>query len=486
MFAFAIADFRGNSPELFLVRDRWGIKPLYFSWQDQKLGFASTPGALLDLPWIKKSIDKQSLAHFLRFAHFPQNESVYKDINQVLPGTYFHYKNSKLESKRYFHPSEIITNHSSDANNMDAVLESAVERQMVSDTEVGCFLSGGIDSSLLVSYASKLQPNLKTFSIGYAEKAFDETPYAEAVAKHFGTNHFSFKVGPQDLQKRVVDLPTHFDQPLGDPTILPTLFLAEYTSKEVKVVLSGDGADELFCGYPHQAALIKLKFFSRLPKLIRQALTPSILGKISTLMRFENESDWIENFIGILGPLDQKDLHKIILNNPPFQTVVGKILIEPEMKNIPWPQKIEQIYLRTFLTDTVLAKTDRAGMAYGLEARVPFLDDEVTQYAGNLAFKHKLNGLNSKTILRNLLQTKLPGNLHQRTKQGFSIPLRDWYRGAWKGWLEHTLDKDRLKLEGIFDGAEIAKIMAQHQSGKINHSHLLWCLMSFQLWHERQ
>jgi asparagine synthase (glutamine-hydrolysing) len=293
-------------------------------------------------------------------------------------------------------------------------------------------------------------------------------------------------VGPIDLQKRVVDLPTHFDQPLGDPTILPTLFLAEYTSKEVKVVLSGDGADELFCGYPHQAALIKLKFFSSLPKFLRQAMTPSFLGKISTLMRFENEADWIENFIGILGPLDQKHLHQLILNNPSVQTVVGKILSEVEMKNISWPQKIEQIYLRTFLTDTVLAKTDRAGMAFGLEARVPFLDDEVTKFAGNLDFKHKLNGLTSKSILRNLLKSKLPGNLHQRKKQGFSIPLRDWYRGAWKDWLEYSLDKDRLEREGIFDGAQIAQIMREHQSGKINHSHLLWCLMSFQLWHERQ
>jgi asparagine synthase (glutamine-hydrolysing) len=162
MFAFAIADFRGDTPELFLVRDRWGIKPLYFSWYDQKLGFASTPSALLDLPWVKKNIDKNSLAHFLRFAHFPQNESVYKDINQVIPGTFFHYKDSKLESKRYFHPSEIMTNHISDAGNIDSVLESAVDRQMVSDTDVGCFLSGGIDSSLLVAYASKMHPKLKT------------------------------------------------------------------------------------------------------------------------------------------------------------------------------------------------------------------------------------------------------------------------------------------------------------------------------------
>lgn len=487
MFAFAIADFRGITPQLFLVRDRWGIKPLFYSWQQGNLAFASTPGSLLELPWINKTLDREALAHYLRFAHFPQAESVYRDIRQVLPGNYFHLAKETLQAHRYYHPSEIIDpNNFSNPKDLDAILKRAVTRQMVSDTEVGCFLSGGIDSSLLVSYASQINPKLKTFSVGYAESAFDETPHAASVAKHFNTHHFSYKLSPQDLQKRAYNLPLFFDQPLGDPTILPTLFLAEYTSREVKVVLSGDGGDELFCGYPHQAALIKLKLFTQAPYFLRQMLTPSFLGKVGTLMKFQNEAEWMENFIGILGPLPPQHLQLLMQSKIPYQGVVDKILAEREMKKLPWPKLVEQVYLRTFLPDTVLAKTDRAGMAYGLEGRVPFLDDEVTQFAGSLKLKHKLDGLTSKAILRDLLRSKLPGNLYHRKKQGFSIPLRDWYRGPWRSWLEENLSKERLQKEGIFNGDAVAEIMREHQSGKINHSHLLWCLMSFQLWHEQQ
>lgn len=487
MFAFAIADFRGSFPQLYLVRDRWGIKPLFYSWKQGHLAFASTPGSLLKLPWINKALDSEALAHYLRFAHFPQEESIYRDIRQVLPGNFFHLQKGSLQSHRYFHPTEIIhPNNFSNPNELDEILNRAVTRQMVSDTDVGCFLSGGIDSSLLVSYASKMHPKLKTFSLGYAETEFDETPHAQAVASYFNTHHFSFKIGPEDLQKRAADLHQYFDQPLGDPTILSTLFLAEYSRKEVKVALSGDGGDELFCGYPHQAALIKLKSFTHVPHFMREILTPSFLGKTSTLMKFQNEAQWMENFIGILGPLPPQRLQKLLQNKIPYNSVVQKILDETQMQKLSWPKKVEQVYLRTFLADTVLAKTDRAGMAYGLEARVPFLDDEVTQFAGSLKLKYKLKGLTSKIILRELLRSKLPGDLYRRKKQGFSVPLRDWYRGAWRSWLEETLSKERLERDGIFNAAEIAKVMQEHQSGKINHSHLLWCLMSFQLWYEQQ
>ncbi len=487
MFAFAIADFRSSTPQLFIVRDRWGIKPIYYSWKNDRLAFASTPKSLLELPWISKSISSEALAHYLRFAHFPQDESIYQDIHQVLPGTYFHWEKGAMQLHRYFHPSEIIhPSEISNSENIDSIFFNAIERQMVSDTEVGCFLSGGVDSSLLVSYASKINPRLKTFSLGYAETAFDETPHAEQVAKNFGTNHFSFKASSADLKKRVHDLPLHFDQPHGDPTILPTLFLADYTSREVKVVLSGDGGDELFCGYPHQAALIKLKSFAHAPHFIRKALTPSFIGKASTLMSFNNKAEWMANFIGILGPLPPEKLGSLMLQKNSYQGIVEKLLIEKEMQKLSWPQQVEQIYLRTFLPDTVLLKMDRASMAYGLEARVPFLDDEITQFAGSLELKYKLKGLKSKVILRDLLKNKLPGNLHLRKKQGFSIPLKDWYRGDWKNWLENTLSKERLQRDGIFNGDEITKLIREHQSGKLNHSHLLWCLMSFQLWYENQ
>lgn len=486
MFAFAVIDFRNSKPVFYLVRDRWGIKPLYYSWQKGRLAFASTPGALLALPWIKKDIDQNAIAHYLRFAHFPQIESIYVEIKQVLPGTYFKWQNENLTQERYFHPTEIITNSPSDPTQIDKVLRNAVERQMVSDTEVGCFLSGGIDSGLLVSYASKIQPKLKTFSLGYSETEFDETPHAEKMAQYFGTKHFSFKIGPEDLQKRAYELPHFFDQPLGDPTILPTLFLAEYTCREVKVALSGDGGDELFCGYPHQAALIKLNFFSSIPLSIRNSLTPKILGKVSTLMQFETKAEWIENFIGILGPLERFELENVLQKNLSSRGIVQALLDEKQMINLTWPQQVEQVYLRTFMSDTVLTKADRAGMAYGLEARVPFLDDEVTQFAGSLPLQYKLDGLKSKAILRNLLKEKLPGNLHQRKKQGFSIPLRDWYKGAWKTWLASTLDEKKLQSQGIFSGPAVAQLIKEHHGGKINHSHLLWCLMSFQLWYEQQ
>jgi asparagine synthase (glutamine-hydrolysing) len=346
-------------------------------------------------------------------------------------------------------------------------------------------LSGGIDSSLITHYAKEVNPKLKTFSLGYREKDFDETSFAETCAKYFKTDHHSFKVSSEELRDLAHTLITNFDLPHGDPTILPTLFLAKYSSIYVKVALSGDGGDELFTGYPHQAALYRLSFFTHFPKWIRDLSTPELLGKISILMQFSNKAEWLENFIGILGPLPENRQRNILIKVQEKDSIVQKILDETSMRKLDWFHQVEQVYLKTFLPDTVLHKTDRATMAYGLEARVPFLDDEMVSFAGMLNREQKLHFQKSKAILRNLLKSKIDQGLHQRKKQGFSIPLKEWYNGPWKSWLSETLNEKKIIEQNILNIDEIKKILNEHEKGIYNHSHLMWCLMSFQLWYDQ-
>ncbi len=512
MFAFAILDARaGGLPTVHLVRDRFGIKPVFFCVKSGRFAFASELKPLLRPDWVSRDLDLDSLAQFLKFSHVPSPRSIFRDIRQLEAGRFLTVRAGEVEEHHYYdrtgvsrrgslHPEKPpVKTEDQWLSELDTTLKSVVARQLESDVPVGCFLSGGIDSSLLaLTQAALTTQPIDTFTIAYREREFDESQFAREVARAIGSRHHEITVTAPDLISLVSDMPDHFDQPFADPTLLPTLILARGAREHVTVALSGDGADELFFGYPYQRALMRLAAFSRLPRSVRGTAL-KIARPLGRLLNHEKAQQWrklmdvlhhtsepelFQNFIGTIGPLRADRMAKLV----PGASHSAPVPFEsfwPELAGLDWRAKIDQVFLRTFLTDTVLTKTDRAGMAYGLEARVPFLDDQMVDFSARLPFEFKSRPGQSKYLLRRLLASKLPGNLAQRRKQGFSIPLRDWLRSEMRPLLKECLDPARLRKQGLLDADEVGRLVDEHLNVRANHSHLLFSLMTFQLWKER-
>jgi asparagine synthase (glutamine-hydrolysing) len=374
-----------------------------------------------------------------------------------------------------------------------------VSRQLVSDVPVGVFLSGGVDSSLLTLAATEVSGKaIDTFTIAYDEKEFDEGPFAREVAARAGSRHHEIKVGPKDLLNLIQDMPIFFDQPFADPTLLPSLILAKEARKVVTVGLSGDGGDELFFGYPYQRALQSMQRFRHTPLVLRKLVLglasipahtlPTRLlqqwRKLNEILRYRNDSELLQYFIGTIGPVSLGRLEKLICGYTLSDKTQFYKMVQ-EISDLPWLQQVEQTFLRTFMCDTVLTKTDRTGMAYGLEGRVPFLDDEMVNFSANLPDHYKFRKGPSKYLLRKLLQTKMPGDLAFRKKRGFSIPLREWLNSDLRPLMDEYLDETRLTRDGLFDAKEVSRLVKEYRSGYANHSHLLFSFITFQLWKER-
>ncbi len=510
IFAFGLCDLRAGSPVLYLVRDRFGTKPLLYTQREGRMAFASELKPLLEVPWIPRIVDRRMLFYFLKFSHVPAPHSILADVRQVRPGTWLRFDGDEGREGVYWDPIEISrvpdqTGRSEEdwLDELEDLMRRVVKRQRVSDVPLGCLLSGGIDSSLLtMACASSNGSPIETFSIGYRETEFDETPYAREVAEAFGTRHRELIVGPEDLRGLIADVPTFFDQPFADPTLLPSLLLAKFARERVTVALSGDGGDELFFGYTHHQALYHLRRVAGLPAGLRRAVfaaADGLLGilptqalglavqqarKASQILQFRDEAELFSYFIGTIGPMRLDRLAEIVVEKPDLSRPFFEGILQ-ELHGLPWQEKIDQIFLRSFLPDTVLAKTDRAGMAYGLEARVPFLDDEMVAFSARLPFEFKFRGGTKKYLLRRLLARRLPGRISRRSKQGFSIPLREWFRGELKYLLDEHLDETRLGREGYFEPRAVRRLVDEHLGKRANHSHLLWSLVSFQMWQAR-
>ncbi|MCM2280120.1 MAG: asparagine synthase (glutamine-hydrolyzing) [Oligoflexia bacterium] len=523
MFALALWDGREGRRELILARDPFGVKPLFYSITggagSRRLAFASELKPLLQLPWIGRELDRESVFQFLKFSHVPNPRSILKEVRQLRPGTWLRYSERGVEEGRLAIRAETARDHGASGEKesrdeasllreLDRVLTESVRRQLVSDVPVGCFLSGGVDSSLLIAACGASGSAIETFSIGYREKEYDETGYARQVAEAFGTRHHELVAGPRDYIDLVPEVPEFFDQPFADPTLLSSVLLARFARERVKVALSGDGGDELFFGYPYQRALLHLWPVEALPGAARRALFGAAgrllsglgnLGargrslqqamKLADILRFESQAELIQSFIGTVGPLPLARLAELVPGDFGLEGPYHGPLIE-SLAGLPRDQRITQVYLRTFLVDTVLAKTDRATMACGLEARVPFLDREMAAFAARVPFELKLRRGILKYLPRRLLAGKfrergLPTDLAWRAKQGFSIPLREWLRTDLKYLVDEYLDEERLRREGLFAPKAVRGLVREHLQERANHSHLLWSLISFRMWKER-
>jgi asparagine synthase (glutamine-hydrolysing) len=501
MFAFAIWD--GRCRKLLLARDRLGIKPLYYFVNDRCLIFGSELKALLQHPEVPRAIDLEALDRFLTCEYIPAPRSIFQDIHKLLPGHILMLQEGHAAIRQYwdlrFHTVEEPEAELGDA--LYDLLQDAVRMRLVSDVPLGALLSGGIDSSSIVCLMSEImdQP-VQTFCIGFDDPSYNESTYARRVAAHFGTEHHELTIQP-DVVTLVEGLVRYLDEPLADVSVFPTYLVSQLARRQVTVVLSGDGGDELFAGYDWYIAAQMARYYRHLPAAVRTGWLPRLLdcmpptarkkGLVNKLKRFVEGARLPAALQHFCWNIFMSEATKRHLYTEDLQRLVAPVeayadfiayLLAAEAADPLWQQQYADI--KTFLVDDILVKVDRMSMANSLEVRTPFLDYRVVEFAAGLPSHLKLRGWHTKYVLKQCMATRLPGEILTRRKEGFSIPMKNWLRQELSPLMQDVLSPARLKREGLFNPAYVDKLKAEHLQGTANHSHQLWSLMMFEIWRE--
>ncbi len=517
MFAFGLWDRREQM--LHLVRDRIGEKPLYYGWVGEVFLFGSELKTLRAHPAWYGEIDRGALALFMRLSYVPTPYSIYKGIYKLVPGTIFSVSLHQQEGKvtTYWSAKEVaetgvknpFTGSETEAlTTLEELLREAIAGQMIADVPLGAFLSGGIDSSLVVALmqAQSTAP-VKTFTIGFQEAAYNEAGFAKAVAEHLGTDHTELYVTPAETMAVIPKLPSLYDEPFADASQIPTFLVSELTRRKVTVSLSGDAGDELFGGYN--------RYFWSQNIWDKVGWMPQELRKVAALgITTISPSSWDAAFQGLSPVLPERfkqrvpgdKLHKLaealVVEHPEamyrnlvssWKTPSEVVLNSHEPETILTDKKqwaalpdfvLRMMYLDlvTYLPDDILVKVDRAAMGVSLETRVPYLDHRVVEFAWRLPLTLKIRDGKGKWLLRQLLYKYVPPALIERPKSGFGIPIVDWLRGPLRDWAEALLDEKRLQQEGFFDALAIRTKWKEHLSRQRNWQYYLWPVLMFQAW----
>jgi asparagine synthase (glutamine-hydrolysing) len=491
MFAAAVWD--ADRGRLVLARDPYGIKPLYYSEAGGELTFASELRA-----FPRGEIDLDALEAFLAFNSVPGPLTIFKGVRKLPPGHALVWENGRSELVRYARPAPVAAGELRDDDEAELVeelrarLRDSVRAHLVSDVPVGVLLSGGVDSSMLAALAAEESSEpLRTFSIGFEERSFDELGDARMVAERYGTEHRELVLRP-DAALLLPALADAFDEPFADSSALPTYLVSQLAAEDVKVALSGEGGDELFGGYytyaadmlaqrTGWAAPILRPVVERLPSSSKRAsfdYRAKRFVRAAHLPPLERHHGWKE----IFSPAAREELtgrqdgfDPVDLLRTRFDETEGAELLA----------RLQDVDLGTYLVDDLLVKTDRASMAHSLEARVPFLDPVVTNFALSLPSRHKVRGLRKKVLLRKAAAPLVPPELLRRRKRGFSIPAAAWLRGELEPFARDTLSPDTLHRQGFFRPETVTRLIDDHVAGREDLSRQLWGLLAFTLWHER-
>jgi asparagine synthase (glutamine-hydrolysing) len=496
MFAFCLVDGRTN--EAFLVRDPMGIKPLYYAATDRGLFFASELGALLDAAVVPFAIDRAALQAYLQLDYVPAPMSMIRGVRKLVGGEVLRSGAEGSISIRTFQALEAearVGSFDDDLRELDVRLRAAVRRQLVADVPVGVLLSGGLDSSIVAQAAvEESGSRVTTFSIGFEQPTFDERRYFLEVAGHLDTDHQFEVLDARAMLDLLPSVAAMTSEPLADGSILPTALLSRFTRRSVKVALSGDGADELFGGYPTYRVQRLGAIASRAPRLIRDAAF-----RAAGLLRptYENFSlDFkTRKFLGglhrdpvlrherWLGSFVPEDLPELL----PCFDAEAQVALEDQLRAVQSGRLGLEKLLRTdqrfYLQDQVLVKVDRASMASSLEVRVPFLDHEIVTFARALPHDRKVKGRDFKHILKRYAETRLPESVVKRQKKGFGAPLGAWFRGELRDFVSDSLAPE--KIAGLFHPEPVGRLLDEHFSGRIDHRKLIFNLLTFVLWCDR-
>src|SRR3954464_4821095 len=497
MFSIAIWDARTG--RLVLARDRFGIKPLYYRVAGGQLSFASELKALLRQPGFSREIDPAALEAFLAFNSIPAPLTIFSEARKLPAGHTLVAEGGEVEIHRYARPTpvpadQVRTEGDEElAEELRGRLRDSVRAHLVSDVPVGVLLSGGIDSAAIAALAAQeTSEALRTFSIGFEERSFDELSDARLVAERYGTRHRELVLRP-DAALLLPALADAFDEPFADSSALPTYLVSQLAAEDVKVALSGEGGDELFGGYYTYAADLLAQRVGGLARLARPAVErlPTSTARASLDYR-------AKRFVRAahLPPLERHHGWKEIFSPDARAELTGrKSSFDPvdvlraryeETEGADELARLQDVDLGTYLVDDLLVKTDRASMAHSLEARVPYLDTVVTNLALALPTRHKVRGLGKKVLLRKAAAPLLPREIVQGKKRGFSIPAAAWLRGDLQAFARETLSAGALERQGFFEPHVVQRLLDDHVAGREDLSRQLWGLLAFTLWHERQ
>ncbi len=513
---FAIALWDRHERVLYLVRDRLGIKPLYWARFGDTLIFGSELKALRAYPGWTPALDRDALAAFLRFQYVPGPGTIYEGVNKLPPGTILVARAdaepelrpfwSLADAVRAGQAARFAGSEDDAVAELDALLGDAVRRRMIADVPLGAFLSGGIDSSTVVALMqAKSARKVRTFTIGFREPGYNEAEHAKAVARYLGTEHTELYVSPERAQSVIPLLPEIYDEPFSDASQIPTFLVSEMTRAHVTVALSGDGGDELFGGYNRYFQLRRLfDALDRLPRgtgsiaaaMIRavpRAAWSALAAAIPNSRRPFQLDDKMQKLAGVMAG-GSDDFYRLVVSHWPRAEELVPGAAEPlTVADDPGvagliADRAERMQYRdtmTYLPDDILVKVDRASMAASLEARVPLLDHRVVAFGWTLPPQWKARAGSGKYLLRRVLDAYVPRALTERPKMGFAVPIDSWLRGPLRGWAEELLDETRLKREGILASAPIAEKWREHLSGARNWQYLLWDVLMFQAWKAR-
>ncbi len=518
MFAFALWD--REERRLHLVRDRVGIKPLYYGWVGGVFAFASEPAAIATLPGFTRAVDPGVLGLFLRHSYVPAPHCIWRGVRKLAQG----HRLEIAAPQPGQWPEPIAWWRARDAVDAGArepfagsddeavdrlgdLLGDAVRSRMVADVPLGAFLSGGIDSSLVVALMKEAGAgSVRTFSIGFEEEEFDEAPYARAVARHLGTDHTELQVTGQDGLDVIPSLPAMFSEPFSDSSQIPTYLVSRLARDHVTVSLSGDGGDELFAGYQRYAlALGMWRRLGRVNRPVSRALatvlrsvparTWDLLLKpaqpfLSAQMLATSPGDRLHKLAEVMTGGGFDGLYRNMMSHwkepakltgtQEYATLLTGLDGAPPRDNLT--ERMTYWDLMTYLPDDILTKVDRASMAVSLEARVPLLDHRVVEFAWSLPLGMKVRGGQTKWLLRRLLDRYVPSPLIDRPKKGFGVPLETWLRGPLRDWAENLLDRRRLESEGMLAADPVRRLWRQHLSGEYRWQFYLWDVLMFQAW----
>lgn len=524
MFAFALWDKKEK--KIILARDRMREKPLYYGWQGEgkyiTFLFGSDLAALKRHPTFINEVNRDALALYMRHNCIPAPYSIYKNIYKLAPASILEVSLQDRQPKiqNYWSLLEVAENgvknpfngtETEAVDELEAVLKRAVNQQMLSDVPLGAFLSGGIDSSTIVSLMqSQSSRPVKTFTIGFNNDDYNEAEHAKAVAKHLGTEHTELYVTPQQALDVIPKLPKLYSEPFADSSQIPTFLVSQLARQHVTVSLSGDAGDELFAGYNRYIQThTQWDKLSRLPVSLRKMLSAGIynidpkqwnilvnplLKVLPQTLQLANFGEKLHKAAGVLSSKDVEEVYrKLVSHWRPEEIVLHaeepSTYLSDSTTNILKLNSVERMMYMdsmTYLPDDILVKVDRAAMGVSLETRTPFLDHQVINFAWQLPFELKLKNGVGKWALREVLYRYVPKELIERPKMGFGVPIDSWLRGALRDWAEELLDESKLYQQGFFEPKIIRKKWLEHLSGRRNWQHHLWDVLMFQAWLEQQ
>lgn len=493
MFAFVVWDARRS--ELFLARDRFGKKPLYLCQHGDTLIFASEVKSILSFPGVRGEVDYLSLWDYFSYRYVPGPSTLFSGVQKLMPGMHATWRNGDIKTQRYYTPPDHdaiaqVRPQTDPTEGFMSLLEESVRIRMVSDVPFGAFLSGGIDSSAVVALMTR-HSNLpvKTFSVGFAEAAYSELGYARDIAQLFKTDHHELVVGQGDVIKHLPMLVRHRDAPVAEPSDIPIYLLAKEARKSVKMVLTGEGADEFLGGYPKHWMERHADSYRSIPSMVRLGLVEPLVEALPARFRRAKIAihslairDFEQRMPSWFGSMSSNERSGLVALDPPPDRG-GE---SPQFDSAPGNSALRRVLYfdqTSWLPDNLLERGDSMTMAASIEGRMPFMDHELAGYVSRLPDEYRVRGRTGKWILREGVKKLLPEKILSRPKVGFRVPVSDWFRGPLKGYLEDHLSSQSSRTRQYFDQIALDRVLAEHAEGRKNHEKLLWSLLSLEVWH---